>query len=856
MRCPAAGPALVVLAGVTLGRLDPAAADSHLVVAAALAWVCSLTALVAARERIFVAITGIGFLAASMLLGSSAATAATDTTLSQWYQDAISRGRDGHAVVVEGWLVRDAAVTDYGASLAIAATRLRGRARWVSVSGGIRAAVSGQFVDERVHTWTQHRRVRMAMTVRQASRYDNPGVPDQQQVLRWRGTSLLASVKSGLLVEVVKPGSRWAEAAATVRAAVRQTVDSAVGIHSPRSAGIVTAVLIGDRAGLDRETQRRLQEAGTYHVIAISGSNIAILSGLLLLVLRVTGIGGRPAAVVTIWCLLVYSQVVGPEASVARATFAAVVFLAARAMDHRSSGLNTLALSATCLLAAKPLSAVDSGFLLTFGATLGILLGVPRVLGSARPRLERAGRSVERLVLPALGLLAATICAELAVFPVAATAFSRITMAGLVLNFAAIPLMTVTQLAGMGAVATAFLAEALAAPFGYVAHLAAEGIVESARVVDAAPWLARHVPAPGPLVTGCYYAGLALCLLQGRWRFARIGGVGLTLGAGAAIALAPIDAGRRPTVDGGPPRGMRVTFLDVDQADATLVQFPGGRSLLVDAAGTVRGAFPVGERIVTPVLWHAGVRRLDYLALTHGDPDHVGGAAAILEQFRPREVWEGVPVPSSGHLRELQAIARARGTAWCRLRTGDVVQIGEVEVRVWHPPRPDWERQRVRNDDSLVLELRHGAVSVILPGDIGAAVEPPLGSMIPPARVRVLKVPHHDSRYSSTPEFVEAMKPAVAIVSAGRRNAFGHPSPEVLHRYEAAGAVVLQTGEVGAVSVRSDGRQVVVETRDGPSLTIGGPLDPRPLPIHLLRGDVLQRHTPFLEALLERGEPS
>ena len=147
-----------------------------------------------------------------------------------------------------------------------------------------------------------------------------------------------------------------------------------MGVYSLRSAAIVTALLIGDRAGLDRETHRRLQEAGTYHVIAISGGNIAILSGVLLLVLRMTGVGERLAAIVIIVCLLAYAQVVGPKASVARATFAAAAFLSARAMDHRSSALNILALSATCLLAARPLSAADPGFLLTFGATLGILL--------------------------------------------------------------------------------------------------------------------------------------------------------------------------------------------------------------------------------------------------------------------------------------------------------------------------------------------------------------------------------------------------------------------------------------------------------------------------------------------------
>ena len=152
-----------------------------------------------------------------------------------------------------------------------------------------------------------------------------------------RGISLLGSVKSALLVEVIDTGHGWAEGAAAIRRQVRRRVEQTVGHFSSRSAAVVTAVLIGDRAGLGPEARRRLQEGGTYHVIAISGGNVAILSASLLLVLRCLGCSRRAASVVTIGCLLAYGSIVGNEASVARATFAASVFLGAMAMDHRVS---------------------------------------------------------------------------------------------------------------------------------------------------------------------------------------------------------------------------------------------------------------------------------------------------------------------------------------------------------------------------------------------------------------------------------------------------------------------------------------------------------------------------------------
>ena len=146
------------------------------------------------------------------------------------------------------------------------------------------------------------------------------------------------------------------------------------------------------------------------------------------------------------------------------------------------------------------------------------------------------------------------------------------------------------------------------------------------------------------------------------------------------------------------------------------------------------------------------------------------------------------------------------------LQTGDIVRVGDVEIIVRHPPAPDWERQRVRNDDSVVLEIRHGDVTFVLPGDIGKEVEAILGRKVSPAVEMVLKVPHHGSRTSSKTAFIEALAPTLAIVSAGRHNPFGHPDESVLRRYEAAGARVLQTGQVGAVSVCSDGHRIRVET--------------------------------------------
>src|SRR5439155_15531668 len=168
----------------------------------------------------------------------------------------------------------------------------------------------------------------------------------------------------------------------------------------------------------------------------------------------------------------------------------------------------------------------------------------------------------------------------------------------------------------------------------------------------------------------------------------------------------------------------------------------------------------------------------------------------------------------------LRMQTQTSGARWANVYRGDRTVVDEVEIIARHPDVADWERQSVRNDDSLVLELRWRDVSVLLTGDIGRAVERTLIDTIPPARLRVMKVPHHGSLTSSTSEFVDAIRPSIAVVSAGRANHFGHPVPEVLERYRAVGAAVFRTDRDGAVTVTTDGDSVEVQTFTGRTSTL------------------------------------
>ena len=420
-------------------------------------------------------------------------------------------------------------------------------------------------------------------------------------------------------------------------------------------------------------------------------------------------------------------------------------------------------------------------------------------------------RLARRAATAAAALFVATVCAELALAPAGAVLFSRITLAGLILNFAAIPLMTLAQAAAMATLAASAPAEPVARFCGYVTHCAASGLVRSAALVDVAPWLSRDVVPPAWWLVATYYASCAALLVSGRHVRPALCGVAVS----AALMLAGPAVTSR-----GAAGTLRVVFLDVGQGDATLAILPDGRALLVDAGGLAGSTFDLGERVLAPSVRAFGVRRLDTLVVTHGDPDHLGGAPAALRRFSPRTVWEGVPVPPHPGLRALAAAATASSASWRTVQAGDREAAAGVEIRVLHPPPPEWERQRVRNDDSVVLELRMGDVSIVLPGDIGGEGERHVTPRLVPGPITIVKAPHHGSATSSSVPFITAAHPAAVMFSAGRGNRFGHPAPVVTARYRAAGASIFRTDEDGAVVVETDGKGAEITTWSGRRVTL------------------------------------
>jgi competence protein ComEC len=723
--------------------------------------------------------------------------------------DAQATARVAVPVPVRGVLVEDAAPSPAGVRLLIDATELFDGSGWAPVNGRLQTYVAGTLAAPNIASWTRGRRIEAPVVLRRLHPWRNPGGPDPDRQALRRGFVVAGTIKSAALVEVA-PGSRWQEAAAAVRGYVRRQTARWIAPIDPLSAAVTTAILIGDRAGLPEDVTRRLQVAGTYHVIAISGGNVALVAIIALGVARLIVRPLRARLLAALGIVAAYGWLVGGDPSVSRAVTAACVYLACRGAGLRPAPMDVLGLVILMLLPADPLLVIDVGAWLSFGAALGILVVAGRLaawlMRSLGGTVSRAGPAAR---VP-IALLSATVAAELILLPVNASVFGRVGAAGLMLNFIAIPAMALVQMAGFGLLLAGSWWEGAAQATAWGAHLAVGALVRSAELVDVAPWLSWRVAPPGMVWIAIFYLAGVLAFASSLTPSRRNCVAATALLSGIVIVTAPW-LGRA-----APARGwLRATMLDVGQGEALVVQFPSGQSLLVDAGG-VPGAFDVGGRVVVPALRALGVRRLDWLAFTHADLDHAGGAVAVAEALEPHEIWEGTPVPRDVRRQALYAHAAARGVAWRHLQRGDVLIVGAVELAVLHPPPPDWERQRVRNDDSLVLRLRYGSVELLLTGDISRAIEHALiAEASDRSRFRILKVAHHGSRTSTSAEWLYAAGPHLALISAGRNNLFGHPAPEVTRRLTASGATIYRTDRLGAIQVETDGRQLRVQSMEG-----------------------------------------
>ena len=618
-----------------------------------------------------------------------------------------------------------------------------------------------------------------------------------------RRVAVFGSVKSGLLVRETAPAPAPFRLLRRARAAIRQRLlDSGL---PPPTVGLAAAVLIGDRTLAPPELERAFRDAGTLHLMAVSGLHVGLVALLIYGAAILLGAERRTALAALLAALPLYAALAGGRPSVVRAVLMAGALIVGMRRGLSGTALNGLGLAAILLLAVAPGNALDVGFQLSFAATLAILAAVrpgdPAAGSWERPPFWRAWL---------VGAVVVTLAAQLASFPIIAWHFGRVVIGGVMVAIPAALLAGPVLGLGFGWLllgAVPLLGDALRSGFG----ASAEALIGLSEWAASLRFGAFPVARPGLAWLAAWFAPAIFVLVRRdtRRRFPR------RLAVALIVVLAFSTLPLREPADGT----LRLTALDVGMGDALVLSLPAGGAVLVDG-GTAFEGFSAGEAVVVPFLAEAGHRRLRAVVATHGDLDHIGGLPAVLRDFAVEEVWEGFGTADDDRraVRRFGRERRRRGIPLRRLRAGDRFPLGGAEFSVLAAGEPGGDAPRHPNDRSLVLAVGYAGRRILLTGDAGEAAERRLLARYGGAlRAEVLKVGHHGSRSSTTPAFLAAVRPRIALVSARADPRRRLPDPRVLDRLREAGARVYRTDRSGAITVAisADGRLSVEPFRAG-----------------------------------------
>jgi competence protein ComEC len=708
--------------------------------------------------------------------------------------------------------------------LLVDVTAVRAPEGWVPAVGRVRLTV-----------YEPHGRVRYGdrlrgpVRLRQPRGYLNPGAFDPARSLRAQGIALEGWVGTDAVLERI-PRQGGLGLLAAVYALREHLLEAIERTYAQPAAGLLKAVLLGDRSGIPESVNEAFLQSGTYHILAISGLNVSVLAGALYFFLKLLRVPIRARAALCMLVVTGYAALAGGSASVVRAAVMADVFFLAMLVDREADLLNTLAIAALGLALWNPAVVHDVGFLLTFAATLGIVLVVEHLFKRERdpwadppPARREVPTGVPGVVARAgrwaLEAVAITLAATVATLPVLAFFFNRVSWAGLIANLPIVPLSGAITATGTAAAVFLAVVPGGLPPLNGLNEVLIGWLLWLAEWFAALPYASVRLYTPTLPMILLYYVAVAGLAAWRRWRGARwmAGGAAAALVLLVGIKLAP----------DGPATGFRVTVLDVGQGDGMVVELPGGRVMAVDAGGVWDDAFDVGERVVAPYLWWRWIGRIDVLVITHPHPDHANGARALLRNFRVGEVWDP-GVPSGLPAAEWVAAWTAKQDIQLHTaRAGFAARRwGDVAVEVLHPPARALLQGSPRgrasdiNSNSIVLRLGVNGRHLLLAGDVEIEGEAALLRSGQPLAADVLKVPHHGGRTSSTLPFLQRVGPKVAVVSAGHRNRFRHPHPETLERLRAVGARVFRTDVHGAVTIEVTEEGVLVRPFRGEPMAV------------------------------------
>ena len=583
------------------------------------------------------------------------------------------------------------------------------------------------------------------------------------------------------------------------------------------AASLFQAIVLGDKSSLEEETKLRYQMGGIVHIMAISGLHISVLGLGLYQLLMQTGMGIWPSGLIALVVMVQYGMMTGGTVSAMRAVCMFLISVGAKITGRIYDMMTALAAAAILILMESPAYLYSSGFLLSFGAVLGIGVVSPAVM-----RLSGARTKIGKSLLASLSV-------QLTTLPMLLYFYGEVSLAGIFLNLVVLPTVGVVLGSGVAAVLLGQIFLQAGAVAAVPGRILLWGYEKMCILTGKIPFLTWTGGQPKTWQIAVYYGLFGIMLwmdyrnyegkkmtgsseirmpqIMRRWKKTVPEKILQRIICSLCIATGVVLLGYHPCPE------LKITCLDVGQGDGIVVETPVKFRFLIDGGSSNKSK--VGQYQILPFLKSQGISRLDGILISHTDGDHISGVRELLD-FMGKELISlqvgclylpGLSCPSEEWV-ELAKAAETAGVQVHMVSRDDTVKAGKLTLTVLSP-KQGASGENV-NEDAMVLRLDYLDFCGLFTGDIGEETEKLLIQENMLADVDFLKVGHHGSRYSSSQPFLDTIRPQVAVISCSETNIYGHPSPETIERLEVSGCQVEYTMKNGAITLETDGEEMKI----------------------------------------------